>query len=860
MSPLLDLRNPGRPIHVGAILFNTLTEHLDVAPLGYFSSISREFLEDLPPDVLPADLKAQAMDFVFHWVTEDGKTPGRLTGNMNVIPTDSFATCPPLDIVILGANDFSHTLTPTETAFLQKSYEDCTALLLVCAGFRPALMAGLLEGKMATAPRVFLNGVREMAPNVNWVEKRYVRDGKIWTTGALLNGFDMVAAFGREMWGGEGSLYHSSGLWRPTRSFYVPVHVSQRLVRNAARGKSDVCLARKAQGEKKHVGEKKRPASNIQSHNNCQSSDQDIVSGLFQPQNEPKQTDEPSQIYDLHRRVFQEQVPERALSDKQNPSGTGAPRGSCSHLVPDGSDMNIGMREADKLLSLFRQRKVYFPFIDIPENTSAPSMAVHQPFLLLAVLTVSSSRMPRLQRRTDERFRRVLSERVIMHGEKSLDYVQGLLVYIAWSPFHLRPLHNQLYQFIQIATAMISDLKLANRGDKVARDTCTGCYYLSSLLATIFRRPLERTVAERLNALVDGQEDIGTQYSRLQMLSQQVTTYRPERPIPDSISKHRWTLDEVVKRFQHDLETFESAFPPDIRNITPTRITKLYLQVEISFLPLKSDLMVRNPASTLLSADTLASASTCFSEVRVFFETFLSIPQDQYLYFSIREWCQLISTISIASQLCLSSLPLKHPPLSGWRRFQASTQAKIRIYLESLAHRMGVLSVSPSPTPVEAHPDLFCMLRSVLEILIPMYQSSCDDITSRSTNSSGDTEHDQVDAQSTTDTNPSTNPTTTSSSRCPVLNGTIRHTDFWQALEHNHGTSFPVSSQEGAENRHGYNLPRYKHGVSSGLDNGTRRRPGSSEMELTMDDLMSNPHDWPSVFSEWVVDLNCLPD
>ena len=33
-----------------------------------------------------------------------------------------------------------------------------------------------------------------------------MRDEKLWTTGTLLNGLDMIAAFGREMWGGEGSL------------------------------------------------------------------------------------------------------------------------------------------------------------------------------------------------------------------------------------------------------------------------------------------------------------------------------------------------------------------------------------------------------------------------------------------------------------------------------------------------------------------------------------------------------------------------------------------------------------------------------------------------------------------------------
>lgn len=129
----------------------------------------------------------------------------------------------------------------------------------------------------------------------------------------------------------------------------------------------------------------------------------------------------------FHRRVFQEQ------SHQDSPPGpTPIPTPESLGQLPASGDTNINMREADELLSLFKKRNAYFPFIYIPESTSAASMAVHQPFLLLAILTVSSSRTPRLQQRTDERFRRVMSERVVLHGEKSLDYVQGLLVYIAW--------------------------------------------------------------------------------------------------------------------------------------------------------------------------------------------------------------------------------------------------------------------------------------------------------------------------------------------------------------------------------------------------------------------------------------------
>jgi hypothetical protein len=70
----------------------SITEHLDIAPTGFFSCISRKFLNRAPPNLVSDVLRSQALDFEHHWVTEDGKTPARLTGNLQVMPTVSLIT------------------------------------------------------------------------------------------------------------------------------------------------------------------------------------------------------------------------------------------------------------------------------------------------------------------------------------------------------------------------------------------------------------------------------------------------------------------------------------------------------------------------------------------------------------------------------------------------------------------------------------------------------------------------------------------------------------------------------------------------------------------------------------------------
>ena len=101
---------------------------------------------------------------------------------------------------------------------------------------------------------------------------------------------------------------------------------------------------------------------------------------------------------------------------------------------------HITMSQVEKMLQSYQLRTAYFPFISIPENTSAEKLSQKWPFLLLSILVISSVDEPILQKTLDERFRKVLATRVVMQGEKSLDYLHGLLVYLAWLVILFKPL------------------------------------------------------------------------------------------------------------------------------------------------------------------------------------------------------------------------------------------------------------------------------------------------------------------------------------------------------------------------------------------------------------------------------------
>ncbi|GAB1192784.1 hypothetical protein APSETT444_001980 [Aspergillus pseudonomiae] len=206
----------------------------------------------------------------------------------------------------------------------------------------------------------------------------------------------------------------------------------------------------------------------------------DVLSGLFdaQPSAPP-----PKNVVDVHRQIFE---------TKFDISGQQSSR-TLLDDIPDDTTLRppvLDQKKADQLLSKFRAKSSYFPFVTLPGNIAS---AQHR-FLYLAVLTAASSDDMYLLRSLDNRFRSVLADRVVNAGEKSLDYLQGLLVYIAWYNLHLRPRSFQSYQYLQIAISMVEDLGLddgnithteVDRSSALsgseALNACLGCYYLSSV-------------------------------------------------------------------------------------------------------------------------------------------------------------------------------------------------------------------------------------------------------------------------------------------------------------------------------------------------------------------------------------------
>ncbi|EHY57189.1 Transcription factor opdL [Exophiala dermatitidis] len=116
--------------------------------------------------------------------------------------------------------------------------------------------------------------------------------------------------------------------------------------------------------------------------------------------------------------------------------------------------------EAQLILDAFRNDMApFFPFVVIPPAMTVDQLKRKNPFLLLSAMMVGCRHDKVRQMAMAKAFRELVSHRILVKGEQSLDLLQSLLVYIAWYHLHI-PLGPQLTNLVHLAMAMVSDLGL----------------------------------------------------------------------------------------------------------------------------------------------------------------------------------------------------------------------------------------------------------------------------------------------------------------------------------------------------------------------------------------------------------------
>ena len=116
-----------------------------------------------------------------------------------MVAQDSLESASKVDILYIPGTKSTFVPSTAMANFIRHSYENAKAVLTICTGIFPFMRSlgdtGVLSGKHMTATRMFLPHLRKEFPNISWMEKRWEHDGKLWSSGGVVNGIDMVSAF-----------------------------------------------------------------------------------------------------------------------------------------------------------------------------------------------------------------------------------------------------------------------------------------------------------------------------------------------------------------------------------------------------------------------------------------------------------------------------------------------------------------------------------------------------------------------------------------------------------------------------------------------------------------------------------------
>ena len=124
------------------------------------------------------------------------ETPVVCAKGMSVNPHVSFDSCPALDVLLVpgGLGTRTEVKNPDLVDFVARQSAGCEAVLSVCTGAFVLHAAGILQGRKATTHWGSLDRLQALG-DVQVVQKRFVRDGKIWSSAGVSAGIDLMLAF-----------------------------------------------------------------------------------------------------------------------------------------------------------------------------------------------------------------------------------------------------------------------------------------------------------------------------------------------------------------------------------------------------------------------------------------------------------------------------------------------------------------------------------------------------------------------------------------------------------------------------------------------------------------------------------------
>ncbi|OBT62830.1 hypothetical protein VE03_07590 [Pseudogymnoascus sp. 23342-1-I1] len=405
---------------------------------------------------------------------------------------------------------------------------------------------------------------------------------------------------------------------------------------------------------------------------------------------------------------------------------------------------------ANAYLLKYRQMCEYSPFVVIPKEATTESLRQDQPFLFHAILAVSSCENPDLQSTLERSLRERLLRTVMIEGEKSIDLLQAILVYLTWEHFFHIPKKRLFNQLLHVAISICVDMGLdlgpceasaRKTGlqldhhhlaggiaddiffSRAARRVYIGCYYLSSASAWVWRKTNSIQYTEYMMQCAQSLSK-DPEYETDSLIWPLLQTQRLGDDFHDLLlpANLDYSSSASLEQVQTHLRTFrakiDEALPGGLSDCLPINLASHFAGVHVYEMGILSKSTVNKEklgdkdAATSSQLDVMMA---CLDSSRCYVETFLSFSLSEYPKLAVPQWWGLIGSIYILYVLSIGT-----PQLPLWDVCVARDKVRLEIYLDLLCYRMQ--SITGSTTEAPAGRDLYSLMGPIFSHVKASYE------------------------------------------------------------------------------------------------------------------------------------------
>ncbi|KAJ5597430.1 hypothetical protein N7537_007514 [Penicillium hordei] len=395
--------------------------------------------------------------------------------------------------------------------------------------------------------------------------------------------------------------------------------------------------------------------------------------------------------------------------------------------------------EKESLHAFRTQRLQFLPLIHIPATTTAGDLKRQSPFLWHCISAVESKHTAR-QATLCVRIRELAGKRLLVDCDKSLDLLQGVLVYLAWITLHSQPQKSSLCMYSQMAIGLIFELGLnkpappdlsmtvsnsnavghmpgleasiSTRRTMNERRAVLSCFVLTSIIAQFLGRmePLQWTphMKQCLDILADSEESPGdgvlVQFTRTRLLVDQISQ-GPWSEGLYGLNSAQTLAAFHLKALQLRLETIKAEIPIQLADNKPI-LFHLY-DTELS---IYEAALVKPLIDEEFSPQRLDHLYACLHVVKQFFDLFFTIPPAGYTSLALPYLTQVSHCLVALFRLSTLDYP-------GWDKRTVKSTADILVIAEQIATRMGQVADAVGMRSEGAYGDPFSKLGMMMQKL-----------------------------------------------------------------------------------------------------------------------------------------------